>query len=308
MSLERSIEYVAWAAMQWAANRKRRTRSNAAGWAVTPNACKQRFESDKSEQKVTHGEETAISDRRGVEFECAECGSPWGIDQDQTLTAVRLSASDSGETTAVADGGIEVPDREEQLREQWPSATAAATVGETPTERKKRQAIESHLERHPKASVTEVLGACSLPPDDGDLVCEVMAGADRSEVVGFDSPPEWRLDAVIIDDGEHLAASGGGVEIAEVVMPVERLLNETRLQYHGEDQSPTVVVHGSDGPGVSVASYNARGQAARLVGLGYREPWAAELRMEFQRRHPDHDLVECFEEPECRPPPSVRPG
>ncbi|MFC7139258.1 hypothetical protein ACFQMA_05325 [Halosimplex aquaticum] len=306
--LERSIEYVAWAATQWAANRKRRTRSNAAGWAATADACKQRFESDKSEQEVTHGEEIVVSDRRGVEYECAECGSPWGIDQDQTLTAARLSAGDSGGTTAVADGGVEVPDREEQLREQWPSATAAATVGETPTERKKRQAIESHLKRHPNATVTEVLGLCSLPPDDASLVREVMAGVDRSEAVGFDDPPDWRLDAVIVEDEEHPAASGGGVDMAEVVMPVERLLNETRLQYHGNEQSPTIVVHGSDGPGESVASYSARGQAARLVGLGYREPWAAELRMEFQRRHPDHDLVECFEEPECRPPSPVRPG
>lgn len=47
--LERSTEYIAWAATQWAANRKRRTRSNAAGWAATADACKQRFESDKSE-------------------------------------------------------------------------------------------------------------------------------------------------------------------------------------------------------------------------------------------------------------------
>ncbi len=306
--LERSVEYIAWAATQWAANRKRRTRSNAAGWAATADACKQRFESDKSDQEVNHGEEIAVSDRRGVEFECAECGSPWGIDQDQTLTSARLSAAETADSTAVADGGIEVPDREEQLREQWPSATAAATVGETPTERKKRQAIESHLERHPNATVTEVLGSCSLPPGDASLVREVMAGVDRSEVVGFDDPPDWRLDAVIVDDEEHPAAVGGGVDMAEVVMPVERLMRETRLQYHGEEQSPTIVVHGSDGPGESVASYEARGQAARLVELGFTEPWAAELRMEFQRRHSDKSLHEVFESREAYPPPAVDPN
>jgi len=91
--LERSIEYIAWAAAQWAANRKRRTRSNAAGWAATADACKQRFESDKSDQEVNHGEEIAISDRQGVEFECAECGSPWDIDQFQKARRVSSAGS-----------------------------------------------------------------------------------------------------------------------------------------------------------------------------------------------------------------------
>jgi len=300
--LERSVEYIAWAAVQWAMNKKRRTRSDPAGWAATADACKQRYESDKSEQEVNHGEEIVASDQRGVEFECAECGSPWKIDQDHdTLTSARLSPGDSAGTPAVADGGVEVPDREEELRERWPSASGAATYGETPTERKKRRAIESHLEKNPNASVTEVLGACSLPPDDADLVREVMAGVDRSEVVGFDSPPEWRFDAVIIDDEEHPAASGGGVDMAEVVKPVERLLNETRLQYCGEEQSPTIVVQGSDGPGERVASHNPRTQAARLVEMGITEPWAAELRLEFERRNSEHTLADCFREPCVRP-------
>lgn len=278
--LERSVEYIAWAATQWAANRKRRTRSNAAGWTATADACKQRFESDKSEQEVNHGEDIVVSDRRGVEFECAECGSPWQIDQDhETLTSARLSPRDSLGTPAVADGGVEVPDREEELRERWPSASGAVTVGETPTRRRKKQAVESHLEKHPNASITEVLGVCSLPPDDEDLMREMMVGFNRSEAVGFTDPPEWRLDAVVVDGEEHPAASGGGVDMAEVVKPVERLLNETRLQYHGDVQSPAIVVQGSDGPGERVVSYNPRTQAARLVSMGITEPWAAELRL-----------------------------
>jgi len=153
------------------------------------------------------------------------------------------------------------------------------TVGETPTRRRKKRAVESHLEKHPNASITEVLGVCSLPPDDEDLVREMMVGFDRSEAVGFTDPPEWRLDAVVVDDEEHPAASGGGVDMAEVVKPVERLLNETRLQYHGDVQSPAIVVQGSDGPGERVVSYNPRAQVARLVSMGITEPWAAELRL-----------------------------
>jgi hypothetical protein len=306
---ERSTEYIAWAATQWAANRKRRTRSNAAGWAATADACKQRYESDKSDQEVNHAEEIVVSDRRGVEYECAECGSPWGIDQDhETLTSARLSADASagGGTPAVADGGVTVTDREQELRERWPNADAAVSVGETPTEREKRTSVEQYLDQNPAASVSEVLGACSLSPDDDDLVREVMAGVDPSKAVSFEREPEWRLDAVIIDDEEHAATSGGGVDMAETVMPVERLLNETRLQYHGEAQSSTIIVRAVDGDAEYVASHNARGQARRLVEMGLTEPWAAELHLEFERRHADHELAECFEEPECDPPPELR--
>jgi len=301
--LSRSVEYIAWAAVQWAANRKRRTRSNAAGWAATADACKQRFESDKSEQEVNHGEEIVVSDRRAVEFECAECGSPWRIDQDyDTLTSARSSPRDGTGTAPVADGGVEVPDREEELRGRWPSASSAATVGETPTRRKKRLAIESHLKKHPGASATEVLGACSLPPDDANLVREVMVDVDRSEVVGFNDPPEWRLDSVIIDGEEHPTVSGGGVDMAEVVKPVERLLAETRLQYHGEEQSPIIVVYGPDGDAEHVASHNPRTQAARLVAMGITEPWAAEQYLEFQWRYSEEKLVDCFKSPVATPP------
>jgi len=307
--LDRSIEYVAWAATQWAANRKRRTRSNAAGWAATADACKQRFESDKSEQEVNHGEEISLSTRRGVELECAECGSPWGIDQEHdTLTSARLSAGDSDSTTAVADGGVEVPDREEQLRERWPSAEGAAQVGETPDRLKDRKAVEQYLRENPAASVEEVLGGCTLPPDAADLVCEVMAGVDRSEVAGFEDGPEWRLNSVIVDDEEHPAAGGGGVDMDEVVMPVERLLNETRLQYHGEVQSPTIVIHRSKGDADYIASSNARMQAGLLVSHGITEPWAAEEVMEFQMRSKGRELASEFEHREALPPAGVDPG
>lgn len=36
----------------------------------------------------------------------------------------------------------------------------------------------------------------------------------------------------------------------------------------------------------------------RLVDMGFSEPWAADLHLEFQRRHPKYDLAECFENPE----------
>jgi len=293
--LERSIEYVAWGATKWAANRRQRTRSNAAGWAATADACKQRYESDKSEQEVNHGEEIVVSDRRGVEYECRECGSPWGIDQDHdTLTSARLSADDGGGGEAVADGGTEIEDREQELRERWPSARAAATVGVPPSEHKKLDAIRDYLDRNPRASVPSVLGACRLSPEDADLVRQVQGGVDHGEPVGFDRPPDWRLDAIIVEDKEHPAGGSGGVDMSEVKLPVKRLLEETRLQYHGEEQSPIIIVHAGRGDADYVASYNAQTQAERLVEMGLATPWAAEACLEFEQRGICAELKDCF--------------
>ena len=305
---ERSIEYIAWAATQWAANQKRRTRSNAAGWAATADACKQRCESDKSEQDVEHGECIVRSDRRGAAFECRECGSPWGIDQDHdTLTSARLSAD--GDGTAVAtDGGHDLPDKEAEFEERWPSATAGVKYGRPPDEQKKVNLIERYLEQNPEASVSAVLGATMpvVTPEDDDLVCEVMAGVDRSDPVSFEHEPEWDLEAIVVDEEEHKVSSRGGVEMAEVVLPTRRLLEETRLKHVGEEQNPTILVHGLDAKEY-VALHNAETAARRLVEMGLVEPWAAELHLEFERRHHHRELAACFEEPEREPPGELGP-
>jgi hypothetical protein len=307
---ERSTEYIAWAATQWAANRNRRTRSNAAGWAATADACKQRYESDKSEQEDNHGECVVMSDRRGADFECAECGSPWGINQDHdTLTSARLSADDDGGATVATDGGHHLPDRQGKLEERWPSATAGSTLGRAPDEQKKVNLIERHLEQNPEASVSAVLGATMpvVTPEDDDLVREVMAGLDRSEPMSFERDPEWELEAIVVDDEEHTVSESGGVEMAEVVLPVKRLLKETRLKHVNEEQTPMILVHSVDGDAEYVASHDPELQARRLVEMGLTEPWAVELHLEFERRHHNRELAACFEEPERKPPGELGP-
>jgi hypothetical protein len=164
--------------------------------------------------------------------------------------------------------------------------------------------IERHLEENPEASVSAVLGATMpvVTPEDDDLVREVIAGVDRSEPVSFGREPEWELEAIVVDEEEHKVSSRGSVEMAEVMLPTKRLLEETRLKHVGEEQNPIILVHGVGGDAEYVASHNVEKQARRLVEMGLVEPWAAELHLEFQRRHPEHQLAACFEEPERDPP------
>jgi len=219
---ERSEEYIMWAASVTAANAKTQSRSDAAGWASTADACKQRFESDRSDQSVNHGESIVRSETRGIDFECAKCGSPHGIDQDQTLTAARVS----DQSVAATDGGL---DREKELRHRWPSARAAASVGQTPTEKRQREQIERYLERHPDATPTQILGALGLPPDARRLIEEVDHGADPNEPVSFVRPPEWQVKSVTIGDEEYPASAGTGVKMVETIDPVDHLVSETKL-------------------------------------------------------------------------------
>ena len=221
---ERSTEYVMWAAMVTAGNFKTQSRSDAAGWASTADACKQRFESDQSDQVVDHGEivRRETESQRGPDLVCDECGSPHGIDQDQTLTAARVST----DSPAAADGGL---DRQGELEQRWPSAKSAAYVGQTPEGRRQREQIEQYLEANPNAKPTEVLGALGLPPDARRLIEEVDLDVDPTEPVAFDRPPEWRVKSVIIGSDEYPASAGTGVELVEVVDPLDNLLENSKL-------------------------------------------------------------------------------
>jgi len=223
---ERSTEYMAWAAACDAANVRTISRSDAAKWASTADACKQRYESPQSDQEHNHGERIRPSTSRGVEYECSECGSPHGIDQDHdSLTFAR---------TAAADGGV---DRRERLQQQWPDARAAATVGEGITRTEWRNQIEQYLERYPDASPGEILGALELPPDALDILDDLDAGVDPSEPVSFQTGPQWRVKSVEIGEEEYPASAGNGIDMVETIMPVDRLLSETKLGRSDADRT-----------------------------------------------------------------------
>lgn len=210
--LDRSPEYQAWAAAMEAGNVQTVTRSDAANQAATADSCKQRAESDHADQTLDHGESLRRSDRRGCSIECAECGSPHGIDQDQTLASARIDA----EPTAAADGGLDVDEaRRDDLRDRWPSARAAAQRGETATRAERREKIERVLREDPDASVPAVLARAMLPPDCEELVQEVRAGLDRDNAVGFERAPDWSVDSITVGESTYPASQGGGVDLVD---------------------------------------------------------------------------------------------
>lgn len=193
--LERSTEYIAWAAVQWATNTQRKKASDTVGHAVDADACKQRAEEPECDQVRQHGEEVRRTEIRGRrKLVCSCCGSPWGIDQDRTLVETRLEEPDaepspstaevSGEV--VADGGVS-RDADAELAAKWPSASSGAAV------------------------------------DGGGVDAERTPGPVWR---GFDRPAEWRADAVIESDGEEHGVSPGGVDMVSLKLPEERAVGD----------------------------------------------------------------------------------
>jgi len=143
--LERSPEYLAWAATMWATGTQKGIKSDSANHAVAADRCHHKHAD--GEQEIPHAAEVRRSpcrcaeapygpgcgrcDGRGYHIVCSMCGSPWDVEQDQTLTAHRTADG----AHAAADGGAvpddETPEQvaEQDLRDRWPSARRAAVVG-----------------------------------------------------------------------------------------------------------------------------------------------------------------------------------
>jgi len=223
---EREPAYVAWAAAMDAGNVRTVSRSETAREAAVADACKQRAESEEADQVEGHAESVV---RLKGERVCLHCESSHEISQEGTLTAHRGSESE-----VATDGGIEVPDREEELRERWPSADAAVAVGESPQRRKQREVIRGWLQTD--MSLGE-FWACEEPgvppPEDAEqLVAEVEhPGYEPEAAVGFDNTvPTWRVKSVTIDGEERPASAGNGIEMVEVTNVRGRLVSELGIE------------------------------------------------------------------------------
>jgi hypothetical protein len=133
--LERPPEYLAWAASMWATDTRKATGTDSRTHAIEADKC--RHKHHEGEQSVAHGEQVTYSTKRDYKAECVMCGSPWGVEQAETLVAAKRTAGPE----VAADGGA-VPEREtgeqsaeEELRERWQSARSAARVGGETAER-----------------------------------------------------------------------------------------------------------------------------------------------------------------------------
>jgi len=218
---ERSPEYIMWAAVQWATNTRKGVRSANANHAISADLCTQAYESAEYEQVNRHGEFTRESSKRGYERECAECGSPWGVDQEHGTNVERRLMADGGTVEAespavvqetleaaiiagpepveaeVVDDIVGEESAEYEREEIWQDARAGAACGELLDRAKDRSRIETYLEQNPEASVPIVAGKLELPPERDDLIQEVIDGEDSSDLRSFERSAEWELESVI---------------------------------------------------------------------------------------------------------------
>ena len=225
--LERSDEYLMWAASQWATTTQKYSRSKWATAAVKADACEQEAMDPEAEQMAEHGERVVrAAPNTSHRFECAVCGSPHGIDQsERSLARHRLDATASAETaagvTAATDGGETVAaegggESGRTFAERWPSARSGGRVG---AEAKARECGHAEPDRCPLcATETEapnhtVSGEVPIPE-----TAEAEPGAEWSE--GFDREPSWEPEAVVqTASGEETEiGSPGGTAYGEVVV------------------------------------------------------------------------------------------
>ena len=212
--LERSDEYLLWASAQFASSTQKYSRSKWAVAAAQADACQQRYLDPETDQTHEHAERVVRSSGGASHrFECAECGSPHGIDQSQeSLARMRLDASatassPSSSSTAVTDGGTATDD------------TATQTATQT-----RESSPETLAERWPSAR------------SGGRISSPVREAGEPGETVveGFDREPSWSPESVVQkwSDEETVIGEPSGVEYGEIVVPgAESILETTPLNY-----------------------------------------------------------------------------
>ena len=230
--LERSDEYLMWAASQWASATQKYSKSATATAAIDADRCQQRFLDPEAEQDRQHAERVVRApDRlrnRGVRWVCSECGSSHGIDQsEQSLARMRIDGRETAATPSVVVDGGEVVERSsddddsppQTLRGRWPSATGAARVGEPVRERECSHpdgsdqcplcASETEAPNHTVSGEVPIPDDATAPPAD-----EIRESFERE--------PQWRPESVVqawSDDDEGTAiGSPGGARFGRVVV------------------------------------------------------------------------------------------
>jgi len=278
--MEMPVEMQAFAAVEWAQNRQRVARSKVFNDAAKADFCLQ-------DKERAHGHRLKYDD--GGNVVCAHCGSSVGIDAE-TISEYRLSQSGGGQAV-VADGGQE--------------HVVGYRIGESPAAAKARSLAERYVETHGATSAVEVLGSLGIDPAHRSVVEEVLAGEDTSAepepVYGEppELPAEYELVEIVNPDGttEATSGGGGGASMAELVLPEERLLRETRLA-HAEGTGAKIRCEKT-----GFATFSAETMAGYLVEkCGVREPWHAEVLLSFQWPRDRGGLPAVLDEPEVTPP------
>ena len=235
--LEKPVEYLAWGALYWSGSRRRVSRSDLANEAISADACDQRFESQHAEQDTPHAEMVKWNDGRGADVVCTCCESSWRVDQDRIEEPPEHDGDLDGDPD---DDGCDNPDQsyfDMPMEDLWPSADSAVRYGETLTRSQLRKQIISFLDRSSRDdwTVPELMGQLSIAPSNRSFVADVLeTGAREPDTDSFENPPpiteQWEIDAIIDRDGEeHEPSDSGGVDMVEIYLPVQNLVENTRL-------------------------------------------------------------------------------
>jgi hypothetical protein len=217
--LERSDEYLMWAASQWSTTTQKYSRSRWATAACKADACQQQYLDSEADQAVRHGDSIVRSSRPGLAFECAECGSPHGIGQsDPSLVRSRLSQS--------ADDQDSTDETDRTLADRWSSARSAGSIGSETRARRCGHvdpdtcplcATETDAPNHTVSGEVPIPPSAEAPPTD-------------RQRDGFDREPEWSPDAVVqlsTEDVTEIGSPGAAVYGEIVVAGTGSIMDKT---------------------------------------------------------------------------------
>jgi len=217
--LERSDEYIMWAASQWATTSQKYSRSHWATASVKADACEQRAMDPETNQERRHGEVVVrASGGSAHEFECSECGSPHGIDQDrESLVSPRLEPSvgvESPEGVSVATDGGRDPDTEQNasagrtLAERWPSARSGVSIGSPTADRGGcRSGVPDEFEGGPIRYGGETYcSACGEVDPSGKCEADAYKSSEYSERCPL--PPEHFGEHTVVNQNKISTPDG----------------------------------------------------------------------------------------------------
>jgi len=247
--LERSDEYLMWAASQWATTTQKYSRSKWATAAVKADRCEQEAMDPEAEQSARHGERVRrAAPGASHSFECAECGSPHGIDQSGDSLAARrvespatpaetgatvTAATDGGQPAAPDDDATRTPHDDESgrsLAERWPSARSVGAIQSEPRAREcgHREpdtcplcATETEAPDHTVSGEVPIPETAEAPPAE-------------TETVGVERAPTWEPEAVVqtASGDETEIGSPGGTAYGEIVVEgAESITSRSPLPY-----------------------------------------------------------------------------
>lgn len=318
--LERSVEYLAWAAVERATGRQRIARSQLFTRAAAVDRCKQSEEHE-------HGGRLTYD---GGAVVCANCGEALpGELEAETVVGNRLN--EQATEPVVTDGGVE---EAESDAERPAGEVIGARVGGPSVE---REAVQRYVERHgePDEVTAAVMGEMGVDPRCRETVERVVAGEpppveevraggggpwSRCEPPESDGEPDgepggsrYELTAVesrATGETVDVDGGGGGATMVEVKLPVEKLLQETRLRhFEVVDVEGGKRVWAPPGDVGTVRMWIGDGwvlnepeKVARwLVEEVGSVPWVAEKVLEFST-YDGEELPEELREPVAEPP------